>query len=77
MYPWRDTNKLEFIGHFLMFFILTALLIAVFRNIPVAIVIAFLYSVATELIQPYFSRGAEAIDLVANTGGDDLICSVV
>jgi glycopeptide antibiotics resistance protein len=67
--PWSQISWIEFVGHFFMFFILTALLITVFRNIPGIVVIAFLYGLLTELLQPFFSRGAEGIDLVANAVG--------
>src|SRR5699024_8452881 len=59
----------EFVGHFFMFLILTGLLIAVLQRVLSAVVIAFLFGIVTELVQPFFSRGAEGIDLLANTVG--------
>lgn len=67
--PWRDISWIEFVGHFFMFFILTGLLIAVLQRVLSAVVIAFLFGILTELVQPFFSRGAEGIDLLANTVG--------
>ena len=52
-----------------MFFILTALLIDVLKSIPRAALLAMLYGITTELIQPFFSRGAEGVDLLANVVG--------
>lgn len=69
LYPLSDISKAEFVGHFFMFFILTSLLIEVLKRMCSAAVIAFLYGVVTELLQPFFSRGAEGIDLLANTSG--------
>ena len=66
---WREVSKIEFVGHFLMFFILTGMLVAVLGNKLVPVLIAFLYGVVTELLQPFFSRGAELIDVLANTSG--------
>jgi len=67
--PWGDISWIEFVGHFFMFFILTGLLIAVLQRVLSAVVIAFLFGIVTELVQPFFSRGAEGIDLLANTVG--------
>src|SRR5690625_1316270 len=67
--PWRDISWIEFVGHFFMFLILTGLLIAVLQRVLSAVVIAFLFGIVTELVQPFFSRGAEGIDLLANTVG--------
>jgi len=67
--PWRDISWIEFVGHFFMFFIVTGLLIAVLHRVLSAVLIAFLFGIVTELVQPFFSRGAEGIDLLANTVG--------
>lgn len=64
--PWQDISWVEFIGHFMMFFILTGILIGVLRSLVNAVVIAALYGIATEMLQPFFNRGAEGIDLAAN-----------
>lgn len=69
LYPISNISKIEFVGHFFMFFILTGLLIVVLKRIASAVVLSFLYSIVTELLQPFFSRGAEGIDLLANTMG--------
>lgn len=66
---WQDVSWVEFIGHFTMFFILTGILIGVCKKVISAVVLAALYGIATELLQPFFSRGAEGIDLLANATG--------
>ena len=68
LYPLSDISAFEFIGHFILFFILTALLIDVL-SIPRAVMLAMFYGIFTELIQPFFSRGAEGVDLLANVVG--------
>ena len=69
LYPLSEISKFEFMGHFILFFILTALLIDVLKSIPRAALFAVLYGIVTELLQPYFSRGAEGVDLLANIVG--------
>ncbi len=60
---------IEFSVHVFIFFILTGILIGVFNRISSSIMIAILYGIGTELLQPFFSRGAEGIDLLADAVG--------
>lgn len=69
LYPLSEVSRVEFIGHFFMFFILTAILIGVFNRIVGAVVVSSLYALGTELLQPFFSRGAEGVDLLADMVG--------
>ncbi|MGY0692386.1 VanZ family protein [Virgibacillus sp. FSP13] len=69
IYPEGSIKWVEFVGHFLMFFILIALLMAVLKKLATAVWIVFLYGVVIEILQPFFGRGAEFIDVIANTGG--------
>lgn len=69
LYPLSDISKIEFVGHFLMFFILTGLLTFVFKRMISVVLLSFLYGAITELLQPFFSRGAEGVDLLANAVG--------
>jgi|SRR5699024_5033485 len=66
LYSIDDISKIEFVGHFFLFFILTGLLVSVCNRISNAVVIGLLYAIATELLQPLFGRGAEGADLLAN-----------
>src|SRR5690625_2014050 len=47
---------IEFSVHVFIFFILTGILIGVFNRISSSILIAILYGIGTELLQPFFSR---------------------
>jgi len=69
LYPLNEISQIEFFGHFFMFFILTGLLNTVFKRISIAIILAFLYGFAIELLQPFFNRGAEGVDVLANAMG--------
>ncbi len=66
---WHNISWIEFAGHFSMFFILTCILAGVFKKVTRAVAVALLYSIITELVQPFFGRGAEGIDLLANLVG--------
>lgn len=74
-YPLSEISKLETVGHFLMFFVLTALLLGVSGKPITAGVIAFSFGIMIEFIQPYFTRGADIYDVLADLLG--VIASVV
>lgn len=69
MYPIESISKFETSGHFIMFFILTALLIAVCKDWLFAILVAFSFAITSELIQPFFGRGGDLYDLGADSIG--------
>lgn len=68
-YSITDASEFELVGHFLMFFILIMLLLGVFRNLFMSIALALTYGVVIELIQPFFGRGADLYDLLADVAG--------
>ncbi|WP_404455348.1 VanZ family protein [Virgibacillus necropolis] len=61
-----EISKLEFVGHFILFFILSGLLIIACKRIVGPVVIAFLIGITIEFFQPYFGRGADFYDVLAN-----------
>src|SRR5699024_12538495 len=69
LYPLNEISQIEFFGHFFMFFILTGLLSTVFKRISIAIILAFLYGFAIELLQPFFNRGAAGVDVLGDAIG--------
>ncbi|MFD1037493.1 VanZ family protein [Virgibacillus byunsanensis] len=69
VYPISDISIVEFFGHFMMFFILTTLLVALLKKITIACLLAFMYGVIIEVLQLYFGRGAELYDIIANLVG--------
>lgn len=64
-----EVSRVEFAGHFILFFVLAALLKEIVPRASVVFVIAVLYGFAIELVQPFFGRGAELVDVVANVVG--------
>ncbi|KAB2332627.1 VanZ family protein [Bacillus mesophilum] len=65
-YPLIQASAFELTGHALMFAVFTYLL---FKNIPrftLTLVISILFAIITELLQPFFGRGADWYDLGAD-----------
>lgn len=62
-------SGIEFGAHFLMFFALTAFLKSAVNRVASAFWIACLYGILIEIVQPFFGRGTELIDVLANVAG--------
>ncbi|WP_373893836.1 VanZ family protein [Virgibacillus sp. CBA3643] len=69
LYPLVDASILELLGHFIMFFVLTCLLMAIFKEYRHVIVAANTYAIFTEILQVFFGRGADIYDVGANVIG--------
>lgn len=69
LYPPTNVSSFEVTGHFLLFFVLTCLLLETTKNRGLVIVIAITFAIFTEVLQMYFSRGADLYDIIANTIG--------
>ncbi|ASK62599.1 hypothetical protein CFK37_10765 [Virgibacillus phasianinus] len=68
-YPMAEVNAVESVGHFFMFFILAALLVLALQKIMWAGAIAVSFGILTEIVQVYFTRGADLYDLLADSLG--------
>ncbi|MFC5732297.1 hypothetical protein [Cytobacillus gottheilii] len=69
VYPFMQASAFELTGHALMFATFTYLL---FKNIPrftLTFGFAILFALITELLQPFFGRGADWYDLGADFVG--------
>jgi len=73
VYPLAQASVFEMIGHSLMFAILTYLLFINVRRLTTAFIIALSFAIMTELLQPFFGRGADAYDIVADLIGISLV----
>ncbi|WP_100010102.1 VanZ family protein [Lentibacillus sediminis] len=69
LYPLAQASMLELIGHFIMFLILTFLLMGVFHEIGHVFILAVTYAFLTEVLQVYFGRGGDLYDIAANVLG--------
>ncbi|WP_053360956.1 VanZ family protein [Bacillus sp. FJAT-27251] len=65
-YPFIQVSVFEITGHALMFAILTCLLFINAQRLNLAFIISLLFAIVTELLQPFFGRGADFYDLFAN-----------
>jgi VanZ family protein len=69
VYPLAQASAFEMIGHSLMFAILTYLLLINVRRLTISFIISLSFAIMTELLQPFFGRGADAYDLLADIIG--------
>lgn len=65
----ENVSLFEITGHFLLFFVLTCLLLEVFSEKRLVIVIAIIFAIFTEFLQPFFGRGADVYDVAADVIG--------
>lgn len=68
-YPLSEISKFETTGHVIMFFILSILLVEVLEKPAIASVIALSFGITIEFVQPYFTRGADVYDVLADLLG--------
>jgi VanZ family protein len=61
------------IGHSLMFAILTYLVLINVRRLTISFIISLSFAIMTELLQPFFGRGADAYDVVADLIGISIV----
>ncbi|MCT2534188.1 VanZ family protein [Aquibacillus koreensis] len=61
----QSTSVFELGGHACIFFVLTMLFLYVTKEIVAAIMCSIVFAIITEMIQPFFGRGAELLDLLA------------
>ncbi|MFC4023605.1 VanZ family protein [Oceanobacillus longus] len=69
LYSPSNVSLFEMAGHFILFFVLTCLLQEISRDKGLVIVTAVTFAVFTEVLQIFFSRGADVYDIVADTIG--------
>ncbi|WP_176330271.1 VanZ family protein [Oceanobacillus rekensis] len=69
LYSPVNVSKFEMTGHFMMFFVLTCLLLEVIKEKGLFIVIAITFAIFTEFLQPFFGRGADIYDIAADVIG--------
>ncbi|WP_425593666.1 VanZ family protein [Cytobacillus gottheilii] len=74
VYPLMEASAFELTGHALMFAAFTFLLYKNISRLTLTFGISILYAIITELLQPFFGRGADWYDLGADFVG---ICSVL
>lgn len=77
LYPLINASFFEMTGHFLMFSVLTYLVYINFRQLHLTFLIALTFAITTELLQPFFGRGADLYDLLANMIGIFLVVFLV
>ncbi|AXI10409.1 hypothetical protein CUC15_16360 [Oceanobacillus zhaokaii] len=69
LYPIDTVSSFELFGHFIIFFILTCLIIEVVSNYAHILVAAFTFAIFTEIIQVFFGRGADLYDILMDLLG--------
>ncbi|WP_407270907.1 VanZ family protein [Radiobacillus sp. PE A8.2] len=65
----NHVNLPEFFGHTIMFFLLTYLFIKVNKDLLASVFTAIAIGISTEMLQPFFSRTADVVDLAADMLG--------
>ncbi|MBM7570399.1 VanZ family protein [Aquibacillus albus] len=68
-YPPHQFPVIDIFGHFIMFYILTALLLTVMQNIRVVVLLAISYGLLTEFLQFYFGRDGDIYDFIVDIIG--------
>ncbi|WP_407272824.1 hypothetical protein [Radiobacillus sp. PE A8.2] len=63
VYSFLEASTFEMTGHFLMFAVLTYLLVINVQRLDVTFIISLLFAILTELLQPFFGRRADLYDL--------------
>ncbi|MDZ5711378.1 VanZ family protein [Jeotgalibacillus haloalkalitolerans] len=77
LYPLFHASFFEMTGHFFMFSVLTYLVYINFKQLHLTFLIALIFAVTTELLQPFFGRGADLYDLLANMIGIFLVVFLI
>ncbi|GAE31413.1 hypothetical protein JCM9152_2880 [Halalkalibacter hemicellulosilyticusJCM 9152] len=57
------------IGHYVSFFVLTGLLYTCLKKWRLTLIICFSFSIALEIIQPFFNRDGRILDIGVNQLG--------
>ncbi len=77
LYPLSDASFFEMTGHFFMFSILCYLIYINTHYLHLTLLVTLTLAGTTELLQPYFGRGADIYDFSANMIGIFMVVFII